>query len=152
MSPPFKHLPQLNFQMDSQRERKTICHFWNSLWYNLEKQRLYDADMSICMSGRQLLAVDLTKHIKILALLVLRRRERKVAFLFCPISKLQWASGSQSLSQSQFPSLLLPLIKWSWLHSDGPWRLIPDMCRIHLANLIKAAPKSGSWTKAWIIT
>lgn len=50
------------------------------------------------------------------------------------------------------PSLPLPLIKWSWLHLDGPRRLIPDMCRIHLAHPIKAASKSGNRTKAWIIT
>ena len=54
--------------------------------------------------------------------------------------------------QSLSLSLLLLLIKWSWLHSDGPWRLILDMCRIHLANPIKAASKSRNRTKAWIIT
>lgn len=91
------------------------------------------------------------KDIESLTISVVQRSEQKVPFLLCLIH-LSWSGpGIQISPPSQFPSLLLLLIKWCWLHSDGQWRLILDMYRIHLANLIKATSKSRDETKAWII-
>lgn len=102
---------------------------------------------SVCLEDNP--AIDLAKHVKSLALLVLKRCEQNVwLFVMSDRGKLQWSSAFQSLPTVTVSVLLLLLIKWSWLHSDGPWRLIPDMCRIHLANPIKAASKSRNRTKA----
>lgn len=65
---------------------------------------------SVCLEDNS--AVDLAKHIKILALLVLRRCEKKVAFLFCLIRISCHGHQVPNLSsQSLSPSLFPPLIK-----------------------------------------
>lgn len=48
----FKRLPQLSSQMDSQRGRQFVS---SEIFSNIDilgKQRLHEANMSICMSGR----------------------------------------------------------------------------------------------------
>lgn len=97
-------------------------------------------------------AMDLAKHITILALPVISRCEWKVTFLFCLISVPCSGHQASNLAFLLLSPSVLFLIKWSWLQSDGLCRLIQDMCGINLANLIKAASKSGNGTKAWIIT
>lgn len=106
---PFKLLPQLISQVDSQRGRCVSSHIVCNI-DNLERYRPCDTNMSMSVS-----AMDLAKHVKIPALLVLRRCEQKVGFFVLSHHLSHSGHHASNLSPGHsFPSCFFP-----WLNEVG---------------------------------
>ena len=111
----FKHFPQLKSQMDSEIEDSLSVLKYCVIWIILRNRDSVKLTcQSVCLEDNP--AIDLAKHVKSLALLVLKRCEQNVwLFVMSDRGKLQWSSAFRSLPTVTVSVLLLLLIKWSWL-------------------------------------